>query len=300
MRSRYHSGELEVQKRAGVRSIASRMENGIHSTIPLIAQEFLRNQPMAILATLDKSGRVWASLLIGEPGFMQIIDERTVRINATPITGDPLIENLKVGNDVGMLVIEFATRRRMRLNGKVEMRPDGIYINTMQVYANCPKYIQAREWKESAYQRCATTSIKQNRLLTAEQKHLITEADTFFIASFHQEGGADASHRGGYPGFVRISNENLLIWPDYSGNGMFQTLGNISANPNCGLLFIDFEYGNTLQITGRAKIVWDKERASEIVGAERLVEFQIEQVIEIEGANLLGWRFIDYSKFNPA
>src|SRR5262245_58505848 len=105
MTSIYHSGELAVQARASVQDIASRVGQSIRSTIPLAAQEFLRSQPMAILGTLDGGGRVWASLLAGEPGFMQAVDEQTVQINARSIPGDPITENLirseerRVGKD---------------------------------------------------------------------------------------------------------------------------------------------------------------------------------------------------------
>ena len=77
--------------------------------------------------------------------------------------------------------------------------------------------------------------------LTDEQRRLISSADTFSIASAHPEAGADASPRGGNPGFVPFLGENALEFTDYSGNTMFNTLGNIAANPGTGLLFLDFE-----------------------------------------------------------
>ncbi|HVQ65259.1 MAG TPA: pyridoxamine 5'-phosphate oxidase family protein, partial [Terriglobia bacterium] len=88
--------------------------------------------------------------------------------------------------------------------------------------------------------------------------------------------------------------------PDYFGNTMFQTLGNITVNPQAGLLFIDFKSGRTLQLTGRARILWDREHIAEFAGAERLVEFDIDEAVEIAGANSLEWRFLDYSPENPA
>jgi hypothetical protein len=96
-----------------------------------------------------------------------------------------------------------------------------------------------------------------------------------------------------------VLNANVLIWPDYSGNTMFQTLGNIAANPHVGLLFIDFESGRTLQVTGRARIIWDRERTAEFAGAERLVELDLEETIEIAGASPFKWRLIGHSPFNP-
>lgn len=127
----------------------------------------------------------------------------------------------------------------------------------------------------------------------------ITQADTFFIASFHPESGADASHRGGFPGFVQVVNSNKLVFPDYSGNNMFQTFGNLIVNPNAGLLFIDFEQGHTLQLIGKAKVIWDVDRLSEFAGAQRLVEFDIDQVLESRNATSRRWRFGEYSPVNP-
>jgi predicted pyridoxine 5'-phosphate oxidase superfamily flavin-nucleotide-binding protein len=248
----------------------------------------------------DAGGRPWASLLTGQLGFMQIFNDQTVRIDARPAMGDPLAESLAAGGPVGMIVIDFTTRRRMRLNGRIKGQADRtLHIHARQVYANCPKYIQARQWEmatgrpdEEAKARCSPS-------LTERQRRWIREADTFFIASGHPDGAMDASHRGGNPGFVQVVNERRLVWPDYSGNSMFQTLGNLAVDPHAGLLFMDFAGVGTLQLTGRARLVWDTDGAMELPGAERLVEFEIDQVVELPGASPLRWRFIDYSPFNP-
>ncbi|MCI0607402.1 pyridoxamine 5'-phosphate oxidase family protein, partial [bacterium] len=95
-------------------------------------------------------------------------------------------------------------------------------------------------------------------------------------------------------------NSNRILFPDYSGNKMFNTLGNITVNPNAGLLFLDFKNGNTLQLTGKARVIWEEERIAEFAGAERLIEFDIEQVIEITAATNLSWSLLSYSPSNPA
>jgi uncharacterized protein len=301
MTSAYHPGELSVQRRAGVREMAERVGRSIGSTIPPAAQEFLLSQPMAIVGSVDTCGQVWVSLVTGDPGFIRAVDEQTVQINARPADGDPLVDNLKAIDQAGLLVIEFATRRRMRLNGRAEVGSAGtIYIHARQVYSNCPKYIQARSWERRRAETSVTPKVQRQSGLTEGQQQWIREADTFFVGSHHPDGGADASHRGGYPGFVRVPNANRLIWPDYSGNMMFQTLGNIAANPHAGLLFIDFESGRTLQLTGRARIIWDQEQSAEFPGAERLVELEIEASIEIAGVSPLEWQFMGHSPFNPA
>ncbi len=301
MTSIYHAGELAVQARAGVQAEAKRLMRGTGTSITPAAQDFLRSQRLAIASTVGKADRVWASLLTGEPSFVQTISEQIVQINAIPIPGDPLRENLLLQDDIGILVIDLATRRRLRLNGKAEIQADGyIYVYTKQVYFNCPKYIQIRHLNADSSKLQASPRIQNTKVLTYKQQQWITRTDTFFIASFHPENGADASHRGGYPGFVHILNANQLVFPDYAGNNMFNTLGNISIHPQAALLFVDFESGSTLQLTGKAKIIWQPERVAEFVGAERLVEFQIHQILEITNAMPLRWQFGEYSPFNPA
>lgn len=300
MTSIYHRGELAVQNQAGVQAEAAWLGKNINAIIQPSAQDFLRSQESAIAGTIDTNGKVWASLLTGEPGFIQTITEHTVRINAAPIPGDPFKENL-LQHEIGILVIDLATRRRLRINGRAELQLDGsIYVHTKQVYYNCPKYIQTRHLDISATKAPARQEIQHSDSLNSKQQQWITQTDTFFIASFHPTSGVDASHRGGYPGFVRVLNASKLVFPDYAGNNMFNTLGNIFVNPRAGLLFIDFEHGNTLQLTGKARIIWDAECLKEFAGAERLVEFEIKQVLEITHASSLHWQFGKYSPFNPA
>src|SRR4029453_1586041 len=129
----YHPGELSVQERAGVREMADRIGRSIGSTIPQAARNFLRSQPLVVVGSVDASQRVWASLLTGAPGFLHAADEHTVRINARPAAGDPLRDNLAANSQVGMIAIEFATRRRMRLNGRARGgEGGGIHFQTTQ------------------------------------------------------------------------------------------------------------------------------------------------------------------------
>lgn len=301
MKSTYHAGELAVQARVGVEYEASRVGTSIRSAIPLVAQEFLRNQRLAIMGSVDARGRVWASALTGEPGFMTALSETALLVTASPAQGDPLEENLRSVNQIGMLAIELETRRRMRLNGTVDMRPaGGFVITTEQVYSNCPKYIQKRSFEPAVVQSSEEPEVRRSAVLTAEQRRWVEGADTLFIATYHPTGGADASHRGGLPGFVRVVSDTTLVIPDYYGNNMFQTLGNMEAYPATGLLFIDFETGDTLQMTGKARVVWDQKLTATFPGAQRLVEFEIEETVEVTGASRLRGRLVEYSPFNPS
>ena len=277
----YHAGEIEVQRRAGVYEQAQRIGRSIRATMPPVAQDFLREQSVAILGATDAAGLVWASLVSGRPGFLTPLDAQTVRVGAALASGDPLAEQLGPGRAVGLLAIDLADRRRMRLNGLVERRDAaGLVVGARQVYSNCPRYIQVRLLADDGAEQQATATLQRGRELSPAQQRWIAAADTFFIATAHPEGGADASHRGGAPGFVQVTGAESLVFPDYAGNTMFQTLGNIAANPRAGLLFVDWERGCTLQLTGVARVIWDPAEAARLSGAERAVEVRVEQVVE--------------------
>ncbi|MGH7885134.1 MAG: pyridoxamine 5'-phosphate oxidase family protein [Thermodesulfobacteriota bacterium] len=300
MKLKYHEGEITVQKRAGVHEEAKRVSKVIRSQIPPIAQLFLHDQQMVIVSTIDKDNNVWASVLTGNPGFIKAIDEKTVEIDCSHDLSDPLIENLRQNNEIGILAIELSTRRRMKLKGKANLLPENkICVHTERVYSLCPKYIQAREIVDNTNKQKQEQCFRLYENLNEKQIDWIKMADTFFIASYHPETGADVSHRGGNPGFIKVLNKNKILFPDYSGNKMFNTLGNITANPNAGIIFIDFEGGGTLQITGRGKVIWEEDKVREFTGAERLVEFEIEHILETQKAIQFRHRFLEYSPFNP-
>jgi uncharacterized protein len=276
-----------------------RLGRGISREIPEGAGDFLEAQRLAVLAGVDESGRVWASLVSGNPGFITAPNSRTLHLAAGLPGADPLSEGLSDGRALGVLVLDPERRRRLRINGRVtHARADAIEIRTEEVFGNCPKYIQARAPQGDTRQDRGGTA-RRGDTLTPGQRLAIERADTFFIASVHAETGTDASHRGGQPGFVQVLDERRLRIPDYAGNNMFQTLGNIEADPRVGLLFVDFDSGTTLQLTGRARILWDRADYAELKGAERAIEVEIDAIVEIAGHGPLGWRFLEYSPFNP-
>jgi len=293
-RAAWHDGELAVRERVGVRLAG----DGLHSSISSGAAQFLGQQRLAVFASVDAEGRTWASLRMGKPGFIRAVDALTVQTEPLTLDGDPLIANLKQNPDVGLLAIDPSVRRRMRVNGVAEvMKDDSLRIRAQQVYGNCQQYIQERVLESTAAPSSAGT-VSRGSELNAEQRNWIARADTLFIASAHPENGADASHRGGNPGFIKAISGKKIIIPDYQGNLMFNTLGNISVNPRVGLVLPDFERGRTLQLTGRATIDWDSDRSA-FPRAERLLVFEIDQVIETELPGLRSYKFKSYSPFNP-
>lgn len=290
----FHRGELAVQERVGVRRQAAKIGGSIHGAVPPAAGAFLEQRRFVALATADPDGRAWASVLTGLPGFATAPHPLEVRIHASPSPGDPLGENVETSRFAGLLAIDLATRRRMRVNGALERGADGeIVIRVEQVYSNCPKYIQRRT-VEREEPGDAARLVRHATVLTEEQQAWLRRADTFFIATLNPEEGADASHRGGMPGFIEVEG-NRLVWPDYAGNMMYNTLGNIALHPRAGLLVPDFSSGSVLQLTGRAGVLWS---GGDVPGAERRVELEVEDVVEIAGV-LPPAEAVEYSPFNP-
>jgi hypothetical protein len=281
----FHAGERELQRRAGVPAEAIGRIVGRH--VPRGASAFLSRQRFAVVSSLDAGGRVWASLLTGPAGFVAAVDDETLLLAARPNPGDPLADDLAARPELGLLVLDPRTRQRMRFNGRGLAAPEGIFVLVDQAYGNCPKYIQRRALEaESGPNPPGAPSVTGQ--LNPRQQDWIRKADTFFIASFHPQGGADASHRGGLPGFVRVPAPTRVAFDDYPGNGMFNTLGNLVAYPQAGLLFVDFVTGDLLQVAGRAH-----------VGDDFSVSFEVEAVRETAAGSPLRWRFLEYSPANP-
>jgi predicted pyridoxine 5'-phosphate oxidase superfamily flavin-nucleotide-binding protein len=281
----FHLGEIAVQQRAGVReqveAFGGRM---IRDAMPQQHRDFFAKLPTLLAGSVDAQGRPWASMLAGRPGFVHSPDEHRLRIDTLPDEADPLTRQLWVGAPIGLLGIEPHTRRRNRMNGHlVALDATGFAVAVEQSFGNCPKYIQAREpqWRGDLAAPAALRSEPLGPALNEAALALIGSADTLFIATA-AAGGADVSHRGGRPGFVQASDAAgriLLTLPDFSGNNLFNTLGNIQAHPRAGLLFVDYANGHLLQLSGTAEIVWDGAALRAFAGARRLVRIGVERAL---------------------
>ena len=202
---------------------------------------------------------------------------------------------------MGLLGIDLNTRRRNRMNGRVGVLDhDGFSVEVVHSYGNCPKYIQLRPVAGIA--RKPGNVAERSSGLDAAAQAMIRNADTFFVASYVDADGersVDVSHRGGNTGFVRVDGNHLTI-PDFAGNQFFNTLGNLHANPVAGLLFIDFESGDVLQVAGSTALILDGPQVAEFEGAQRLWTVNVEHVAWRPAALALKWRFAEFSPFSLA
>jgi uncharacterized protein len=301
--SPFHKGEQEIQSKLGLRE---QMENQgrrvIRDYLPEQHRDFYRQLAYILVGSVDRAGRPWASIVAGEPGFIASPDAQTLSISAKPLAGDPLNEALMAGSDLGLLGIDLNKRRRNRINGKVSATsPSAFDVSVTQTFGNCPQYIQTRDYSVRDVTGHKETEAVHSRIFDTKDVNLITNADTFFIATHYADeqeqssSGIDVSHRGGKPGFVHIDNERSITWPDFSGNQHFNTIGNIFLNPRIGMLFIDFASGDLLYLTGSANIIWDGPELEAFEGAERLVQITVDELIRLDAALPLTLSLKDYS-----
>ncbi|MEA3197483.1 MAG: uncharacterized protein QOF32_1535 [Gammaproteobacteria bacterium] len=288
----FNPDELAAQISAG----GGPRGHGIREFMPEQHRHFFAQLPYLFVGTVDTDGWPLATLLTGRPGFVQAPDPVTLHIAALPDAADPAAEALSPDRDIGLLGIDFSTRRRNRANGRILSRDaSGISVAIKQSFGNCPQYIQQRTVASSRAEPAESTlaSIESLDHLDETAKAAIQAANTFFVASRSGAGngsayGADISHRGGQSGFVQVDGDVLTI-PDYRGNRYFNTLGNLMVEPRASLLWFDSETGDLLQLQGLAQIDWTGAAGAAIPGAERLWRFHVARGWRRRAASPLRW-----------
>ncbi len=300
----YHEGERAVQRSAGEVAIADHNGVVIAGTILGGARPFLQKQSMAVLASVDAQGMPWSSVLFGEPGFVHVDGAASLGIAMAPARRDPtdpLWTNIAANPVLGMLFIELGSRRRYRINGSVQgVDEHGLQIGVREAYPNCPKYIQRRQLRAmDADTRPAL--LDQGGLVAGDARDIVRRADTVFVASNHAQAGADASHRGGNPGFIQLLGEDRLRIPDYPGNSLFNTFGNLSVDARVGLCIPDFDGQRLLQLCGRTRILFGQDDPGGLsAGTGRFWEIEVERWLLRRMPRRLEWEYLDASPFNPA
>lgn len=303
----YHKGEMQVQLKAQLRDEAERNGRVIQSTIMPGAIGFTGQQRMVALSSIDGSGQVWVSLLFGEPGFITVPEAGSMLLQPSKMANferDILWRNIKSQPKVGLIALELATRRRLRANGALSRQADGDYLLSVeQAYPNCPKYIARRDLNFTGKTQQILAKERTGVQLNQQQKALISRSDSVFVGSSNgadEQASCDASFRGGDPGFIELLDDNTLLFPDYKGNSMFNTLGNIQLYPKAGLVFIDFEQHKVLQLSGDAEILWDEEdQQNKTGGTKRFWRFSVSQWRESDMPAGVRWQFHELSPHNP-
>lgn len=300
----FHEGEIALQRSVGM---AERMEQigakVVRDFMPEQHRDFYARLPFIVVATVDDAGDVWPTILTGQPGFIQSPSPTSLTVRARPDPADPAAAGAIAGASIGMLGIELHTRRRNRMNGAIAgASGNSLEIKVVQAFGNCPQYIQLRDFAfVDDGDRPADEPVEEVSDLTEDARAIIAAADTFFVGSYADRAGqreVDVSHRGGKPGFVRVDDDGLLTIPDFSGNFHFNTLGNFLINPLAGLIFIDFETGDILQLAGTAQVITDSPDITAFEGAERIWTFRPSKIALRRRASNLRWTMRE-NAFSP-
>ena len=296
------------------------------------AAYMLQHAHLLALGTLDEQGRPWATLWGGRPPFAQRVAESTIGISTiVDRICDPVAQILFHGNDQGEVMHEespgrmvaglslnLEDRKRVKLFGRMvagalkkvppinEEPPSStaghaqLVVKVEQSLGNCPKYINCKRITTTTPQ----ASILSEQLpLSQSATDLITKADLMFIASSHANQDMDVNIRGGPRGFVRIQKNHGtgvdLVWPEYSGNNLYQTLGNLQTDPKAGLVFPNFETGDVLYLTGITKVLVG-QAADEVLPHSRLaVKMTVQAVQLVENGLSVRGSFLDDSPYIP-
>ncbi len=272
----FHSGELAVQRRAGVETQAARLSRMVGpGELRGGAAALLEVATFVAITARDRDGRLWISPLTGPRGFLAASTPTTLAVTSKLPSADPL-HGLEIGQPIGVIVMEFAAKRRVRINGTLTASDHGVLeVDVAQAYGNCPQYIHPRQLDSENGSAAEDLIIHRSEIMDDHDVELVGSADTFFLGTTHPERGNDASHRGGPPGFVR-ADHNSVDWPDFPGNNMFNSFGNLAVDPSAALLFVDFETGRSLQLSGHAMLRWSAAGSD---GTGRRVRFDAERVI---------------------
>jgi predicted pyridoxine 5'-phosphate oxidase superfamily flavin-nucleotide-binding protein len=286
----FHDGERRAQALAG----GGASGTGIRAFMPDQHRTFFTLLPCLFLAVADDNGWPWATAVTGSAGFIISPHPNLLQVRASLTPDDPVSRAVRADEAIGLLGLQFETRRRNRANGVITAADAaGFTVAVSQSFGNCAKYIQTRDVAAKPPASIVGEAIGG---LDDEARALIATADTFFVASSTPgltQGGLDISHRGGRPGFVRVEGDDLWV-PDFAGNRYFNTLGNLLIDPRAGLLFLDFARGDMLHVQGRASIEWHSGAAAPN-GTERVWRLAVTRAHRRRAALPLQFTFREYS-----
>lgn len=168
--------------------------------------------------------------------------------------------------------------------------PDMIYHEGMR---------QLQEARDTRRLAERLSEVTMRTAFTDEDRAFIERCPMFFIATADADGRPDCSYKGGLPGFVHALDNHTLAFPDYDGNGMYRTWGNVLVNPHVGMLFLDFESPKRLRVNGTARISEDDPLREEYPGSVFIIRVQAETIFPNCPRYIHKMRLQEYSVYAP-
>jgi hypothetical protein len=237
----YHHGQLSIQAEARTTAVAEHLAGWVGPVT-----EFARGADLVLLAAPDEDQNLRFTVLSGQAPLLE------VAVQDGPVVRFPsaFSSRLPIGR-CGGLVINLAMARRARLNGVIAAN-DGVYqLAATETFTLCRKYM-APSIALEAIARLGPDSRQMLPLDDPWLAALLARAETSFLASISPDGGPDVAHRGGPPGFLTLDATNgRLAWPEYVGDGVFKSAGNLRATGAFTLLVPDLDTGDAVELVGR-------------------------------------------------
>lgn len=278
MALQYHAGQIEVQEEANTREVAEMLADWV-GPVGLFASV----ADLIVMATADEAGDLRFATVSGEAPLVEVVADETIRIDGlTPAIG---------GGSVlaGGLAISLAQLRRARINGRLTLDGSGSILEALEAFTNCRKYVVPSLAVDGVL-RAGPSEAVELSLDDPWLTGVIARAETSFLASVSPEGQPDVSHRGGAPGFLRFDSATLT-WPEYVGDGMLKSAGNIRATGRASLLVLDLESGDAAELTGTAAYrnvrTTKQPRLDPLLERKRAFPLQGEMSFQLDGARRL-------------
>lgn len=304
MKDVFHKGQLAVQKLTGEEEIAKSRIPMIQASLHPRSIPFIEHQVLAFLGSEDSHGNIWLSLLVGQRGFITVPSLQEIKFDISKIKSsrqDIFFKNIRSKPTVGLLFHEAARRARYRAWGIAKEEEDQLCFDIRLGYPSCPKHIQREAIELTENSKVIAPKYTNGTTLGKEEKEWIINAHTFFISTQAKKGDIESSHRGGNPGFIEILENGQLRVPDYFGNSIYSTLGNIYENSKTALLFVDYKKGETLQLSGIAELEFNQNSENDLYKSGetgRFWTFETKHWIRTKDHHNVHSEFIDFSPFN--
>ncbi|TQN69128.1 hypothetical protein CSHISOI_06335 [Colletotrichum shisoi] len=322
----FHAGELALHNLLKV----PRQSNPTAAGLPPSYGARIAASPLLAFGTLDRHNRPWTTLWGGEAGGVaRPIAEDVLSVRSrVDVVDDPVLsalwdvdeepgEGVKDGEvvqpglrgDGGRLVaglgIDLRTRDRVKFAGRlVAGAVNGgevqVAVKVEESLGNCPKYLNKKDVE-------ARASIEKGRVerglpLDEGALGLVERADMVFLTSGHEES-MDTNHRGGPRGFVRVARNDVggveIVYPEFSGNRLYQTLGNLKVNPLIGIAIPDFETSDVLYLTGSASILFGRDAAAHLPHTKLAVKITVAAAVFVESGLPFVGTPLEASPYNP-
>jgi len=236
----YHHGQISIQEEAKTRYVADHLAHWVGPVI-----DFALDADLVLLAAPDAGGVLRFSVLSGAPPLVEVADADATRLRFPEEFSRGLEEA-----PYGGLVINLGLARRARLNGRIAKAGEAAVLTAAETFTLCRKYMAPSMALEREH-RIGPRSREPIGLDDAWLASLLARTETSFLASVSPDGGPDVAHRGGPPGFITVdAARGTVSWPEFVGDGVFKSAGNVRATGSFTLLALDLETGDGVELAG--------------------------------------------------